>query len=230
MEWDNRDDQAYGSILLWVNPSVAAIATSATTANATWQALHTTFGQTGLSAIFTKFKSAISQKISAENPVIDIMAMNENFQHLMAAIVIIPEIKQAMILLNAISKEYNRVTQTMLQTQEQSELIFNYIQDAILMEHTRLKAGQPVKQTMSKLSIVKWKGANSKLQSKQQPSDKKDEEKSEKKSCAWGCHSSHEVKKHQAKQADDYSLLGHSHFHNHNRSQSCYPTSTTKVP
>ena len=136
------------------------------------------------------------------------MAMNENFQCLMAATVIIPEIVQAIILLNAIPKEYDGVTQTMLQTQEQSKLMFNYVQDAILMEHARhnFKMGQPVKQTVSKLSAVKWKGTNPKWQPKQQqqPSDKKDKEESEKKPHACGCCSGHEVKKHQAKQADDY--------------------------
>ena len=73
MEWDNKDDQAYGSILLQVNPSVAALATSAATANAIWAALLAAFSQTGPLAIFTKFKSMISQKISAANPMIDIM-------------------------------------------------------------------------------------------------------------------------------------------------------------
>jgi len=83
------------------------------------------------------------------NPTIDIMVMNKNFWCLTAAQVAIPEIVQAMILLNAIPKEYNEVAQTMLQTQEQSKLTFNYVRDAILMEHSRLKAGQPVKQTAS---------------------------------------------------------------------------------
>jgi len=73
------------------------------------------------------------------------------------------------------------------------------------MEHARLKAGQPIKQTINKLSTVKWKGANPKWQPKQQPSDKKDDkESSEKKPHACGCCSSQEVKKCQAKQADDY--------------------------
>jgi len=87
----------------------------------------------------------------------------------------------------------------------QSKLTFNYVRDAILMEHSHVKASQPVKQTMSKLSTVKQKGANPKWQPKQQLSEKKDdEESSEKKPHARGCHSGKEVKKHQAKQADDY--------------------------
>jgi len=73
------------------------------------------------------------------------------------------------------------------------------------MEHSCIKANQPVKQTASKLSAVKQKGANPKWQLKQQSSDKKDdEESSEKKPRAHGCCSSKEVKKHQAKQADKY--------------------------
>ena len=115
MDWDNKDNQAYGTIFLRVNPSVAVIATSLLTAKEVWEALHTAFGTTGPSAIFADFKNAVSKKISAANPAIDIMEMNESFQRLMAANIIIPEVIQAMILLNAIPKEYNRVAQTTLQ-------------------------------------------------------------------------------------------------------------------
>jgi len=73
------------------------------------------------------------------------------------------------------------------------------------MEYSCLKANQPVKQTTSKLSTVKRKGTNPKWQPKQQSSEKKDdEESSEKKPRARGRHSGKEVKKHQAKQADNY--------------------------
>jgi len=79
---------------------------------------------------------------------------------------------------------------------EQSKLTFNYVQDAILMEHSHLKANQPVEQTVSKLFAVKRKGANPKWQPKQQSSDKKDnKESSEKKPCTCGHRSSKEVKK-----------------------------------
>jgi len=127
MDWDNKDDQAYGMILLKVNPSVAIVTTSITTARDVWQAFHTAFGQTGPLAIFTEFKSVISQKISMAMPTLNIMAMNENFQCLTAATIIIPEIMQAMILLNAMPKEYDRVMQTTLQTMEQSKLTLNYV-------------------------------------------------------------------------------------------------------
>ena len=56
-----------------------------------------------------------------------------------------------------------------------------------------------------KLSIIKQKGTNPKWQLKQQLSNKKDEEEiSDKKPHAHGRHSGCEVKKHQAKQADNY--------------------------
>jgi len=127
MDWDNKDDQAYGTILLRVNPSIAVIATSSLTAKEVWEALHTAFGTTSPSAIFADFKNAISKKISAANPAINIMEMNESFQCLTAANIIIPEVVQAMILLNAIPKEYDGVAQTTLQTTEQNKLTFNYV-------------------------------------------------------------------------------------------------------
>jgi len=70
------------------------------------------------------------------NPALNIKEMNENFQRLGAAKVTIPEVMQAMILLNVIPKEYEEVAQMTLQTMEQTKLMFNYIQDAILMEHS----------------------------------------------------------------------------------------------
>jgi len=79
MEWDNKDNQAYVSILLQVNLSVAVLAASSATANTAWIALRAAFGQTGPLANFTEFKSMISQKISTANPTLDIMVMNENF-------------------------------------------------------------------------------------------------------------------------------------------------------
>ena len=73
------------------------------------------------------------------------------------------------------------------------------------MEHSWVKAGQPVKQTANKLSAVKRKGTNTKWQPKQQASDKKDEEESsDKKPHAHSHWSGCKVKKHQAKQADNY--------------------------
>jgi len=131
---------------------VAAVANSALTAKAVWEALHAAFGTTSPLAIFSEFKSAISKKISTTNPTLNIMEMNENFQCLMAATIVIPEVMQAMILFNVMPKEYDGVAQTTLQTTEQSKLRFNYVQDAILMEHSWLKVGQSVKQTASKLS------------------------------------------------------------------------------
>ena len=62
------------------------------------------------------------------------------------------------------------------------------------MEAARHKLGQPIKQTANKLSSVKQKGANPKWQLKQQQSNKKDNEESEKKPCAHRCCSGHKVK------------------------------------
>jgi len=127
MDWDNKNNQAYGTILLHVNPLVAVITNSSLTAKAVWEALHAAFSTTGPSAIFANFKNAISKRISSASSALDIMEMYKSFQCLMAATIIIPEVMQAMILLNAMPKEYNRVAQTTLQTMEQSKLTFNYI-------------------------------------------------------------------------------------------------------
>jgi len=79
MDWDNKNDQAYGTILLRVNPSIAVVANSCLTAKSVWEVLHAAFGTTGPLAIFADFKNAISKNISAANPAINIMEMNESF-------------------------------------------------------------------------------------------------------------------------------------------------------
>jgi len=78
MDWDNKDDQAYGTILLRVNPSIAVIATSSLTAKEVWEALHTAFGTMGPSAIFADFKNAISKKIFQKRQVYELVDLPPN--------------------------------------------------------------------------------------------------------------------------------------------------------
>ena len=78
MDWDNKDNQAYGTILLRVNPSIAVIATSSLTAKEVWEALHTAFGTMGPSAIFADFKNAISKKIFQKRQVYELVDLPPN--------------------------------------------------------------------------------------------------------------------------------------------------------
>jgi len=68
MDWDNKDDQAYGTILLRVNPSVAVLANSSLTAKAIWGGATCCLGTTGPLGYLANFKNAISKKISPANP------------------------------------------------------------------------------------------------------------------------------------------------------------------
>ena len=59
-EWDNKDDTAYGSIMLRITPSLHNLTTGQIGAKALWDVLAATLGKTGAALIYSEFKAATS--------------------------------------------------------------------------------------------------------------------------------------------------------------------------
>jgi len=57
------------------------------------------------------------------------------FSHLNTASIIIPAIIQAMILLNAMPKEFDSIGATMLQMKTTAEITFMAVQETVMAEH-----------------------------------------------------------------------------------------------
>jgi hypothetical protein len=167
--WENKNDQAFGSIVLRLAPLLRQRANAKTTAKQVWELLATDYGVDGPSQAFINFRMAITIKIPANNPSPSISQMADKFQRLTAQNIAIPELVQAMVLLAAMPCNYDSLASTVLSTTETSQLTFKLVRDHIVAEHNRrLAVGKPgAPQQANKFSAVKCKGANPKWQPKQ---------------------------------------------------------------
>ena len=107
--WNNRDDQAFGSLVLRLTPAIRQRVASQTSSATAWTFIATEYGVQGPSQLFMDFRAAISMKILAANPAPQIVEMAEHFGHLTTGQVAIPAIVQAMILLAAMPSGYDSV-------------------------------------------------------------------------------------------------------------------------
>ena len=84
MAWDNSDEMALGCITLKLVHNMCTGMVGAMSA-LTWTALQTTFGRTGVAAVYQDFKAAIRTKVGTSNPVKDITNISKThfyFRHL----------------------------------------------------------------------------------------------------------------------------------------------------
>ena len=168
-DWDNRDDAAYGSIMLRIAPSLQNLATGQVGAKALWDVLAATLGKTGAALIYAEFKAATSVRISATNPMADCTKMATHFGWLEKNSQVIPPTIQAMILLSAFPRKFEHLQSTILSSYELVDLTFTAVRDHTVAEAQRKAVGssrQPV--LANKISAVKRKGANPNWQHSQQ--------------------------------------------------------------
>ena len=132
--WDNRNDQAEGYILLQLSPQCLQAVASKTTAFDIWTELYTVFGVQGPSQLYANFKQATSCHVHLNDPAPDLLEISQAFSCLTVAAVIIPPIIQAMILLDALPREYENIGQMLLQMETISTLTFKIVQDSMLID------------------------------------------------------------------------------------------------
>jgi len=136
--WDNRNDQAEGYILLWLSPQCLQAVASKTTAFDIWTELSTVFRVQGPLQIYANFKQATSHRVHLNNPALDLLEITHAFSCLTVALIIIPPIIQAMILLDTLPHEYENIGQMLLQTETIATLTFKTVQDSMLVNQTIL--------------------------------------------------------------------------------------------
>jgi transposase InsO family protein len=214
MAWENKNDQAFGSIILCLAPSLRQRANAKATAKQVWELLATDYGVDGPSQAFIDFRTAITIKILANNPSPSISQMADKFQRLTAQNITIPELVQAMVLLAVMPRDFDSLSSTVLSMTETSQLTFKLVRDHIVTEHNRrLAVGKPrAPLQVNKLSAVKRKGANPKWQPKnKQQSELKDSDDKKPDSAHRGCRAGKQVKERKEK-AQDKRQNQHSHL------------------
>ena len=125
--WNNRDDQAFGSLVLWISPAIRQRVALQTSSAAVWTLIATKYGVQSPSLLFMDFQQAISMQLSAANPAPKIAEMSEHFGCLTTGNVAIPAMVQAMILLAALPLEYDQLSATILNTTTTANLMFNNV-------------------------------------------------------------------------------------------------------
>jgi len=88
--------------------------------------------------ISADFQKAISHCVWANNLAPDMLEIARVFSHLNMASIVIPTIIQAMILLNAMPKEFDSIRATMLQKKTTAKITFAAVQEAVMAEHAPL--------------------------------------------------------------------------------------------
>src|ERR1700733_1296356 len=155
-EWDNKDDAAYGSIMLRIAPLLHNLATGQTGAKALWDVLAATLGKTGAALIYSEFKAATSVWISASNPTADCTKMATHFAWLKKNSQVIPPTIQAMILLSAFPCEFEHLQATILSSYELPDLTFAAVHDQVVAEaQCRATGSSRQPNLVNKISAVK---------------------------------------------------------------------------
>jgi hypothetical protein len=213
MAWENKNDQAFGSIILRLAPSLRQRANAKSTAKQVWELLATNYGVDGPSQAFIDFRTAITIKILANNPSPSISQMANKFQHLTAQNIAIPELVQAMVLLAAMPRDFDSLSSTVLSMTETAQLTFKLVRDHIVAEHNwRLAVGKPgAPLQVNKLSVVKCKGANPKWQPKNKQQSESKDSNDKKDSARRGRRAGKQVKERKEK-AQEKRQNQHSHL------------------
>jgi len=159
-------------------------------------------GTTGPSAIFANFKNAISKRISSTSPALDIMKMYKSSQHLTAATIVIPEGCAGNDPAQCNAKRVQQ-SHTGLPSRQQNKagsclIMFEMLS---LWSTAALRQTNQSNRTASKLS-------NSQAGKVPIPNGSQSNSHLTKRNLMLGATgSSKEVKKHQAKQADEYKKM-----------------------
>jgi hypothetical protein len=78
--WNNKDDSAFGYMMLRISPSLHHLVMAKNYSSEVWTTLETTFGVQGPALIYTEFKSSLAIKIPAVNPALEINRMATIFR------------------------------------------------------------------------------------------------------------------------------------------------------
>ena len=155
LEWDNRDDQALGSITLRVAHSLRTHLENSS--EGSWNNLSSAFSKQGPGAIYNDFQKVVNLRIAANrHPSADIDTMWDLFERLKANGVDIPKLLRVMLLFNVLPPSLQTVATVQLQTQDKDDLDFLSVRDDIVIMYEHISRGH----SANKISAVKRKGGD----------------------------------------------------------------------
>jgi hypothetical protein len=217
--WNNKDDSAFGYMMLRVFPSLHHLVLAKNYSSEIWTTLETTFGVQGPALIYVEFKSSLAIKNPAANPVLEINRMATVFRRLATEKIAILQVVQAMLLLAACLCEYDVVSSTLLQTYTNTNLMFDLMRNALVADvQCCASVSKPQQQSAvaNKISTVKRKSPNPNCQPKQshlQGESSSGNKDSNKGNSSHGKHAGKDKKKEKKKQQQQHGHLTSAMMH-----------------
>src|ERR1700723_3834672 len=160
LDWRNKDDAAFGSIMLRIASSLQESISSKANSKKAGDELVARFGTPGPSLVYSDFRTALNTRLSPTNPELDISKIATIFGRMTTNRIVILSIVQAMILLAACPREYESVSSVLLQNYDNATLSFNIVRDALIADAQRRSTVSQQHPTAVKISAVKRKGPN----------------------------------------------------------------------
>ena len=125
-EWTKRDQQAMGSLLLRVTPSIQQDLQSETDSEDIWNHLRIAYGQATPTSIYKDFKEALNVRINpSQHPGPQMDRMQACFQRLTSNSIIIPDQIKAMMLLAAVPQKWETLVTVVMQSKTLTTLTFS---------------------------------------------------------------------------------------------------------
>ena len=166
-KWTLSDSMANGAIKLRCSLNICDLIR--TTSAATWTALSTAFGVTGVSRLFRDFKAVTQFRFSGtQHPVAEISRFNTHNQRLVASGVTLNGYILGMLLLGALPSKWDHVVAIYLQGKTAHTAIdYTEVCNAIIAEFDRTGTNPGQQQHVHKVSAVKRRGMNNQSFSQQ---------------------------------------------------------------
>ena len=159
-KWTLSDSMANGAIELQCSLNIRDLI--GTMSAATWTALSTTFGVTGVSHLFGDFKAVTQFRFSGtQHPVAEISRFNTHNQRLVVSGVTLNGYILGMLLLGALPSKWDHVAAIYLQGKTAHTAIdYTEVRNAIIVEFDRTGTNPGQQQHVHKISAVKRRGTN----------------------------------------------------------------------
>ena len=161
-QWDEDDTVIKSYIALRLSPNLCTHL--GTTAQGTWESLENTFGVSHFTMDFRLLQEVMRAKLRVDqNPQVEIQRIWTLLERIHIAGMNLDNYLQAMLLLSAIPKEWDRIASMYCKDMTRQRASFDGVWTAIMAEYERIAHPSQLAHTATKLSTVKRKGQSPKF-------------------------------------------------------------------
>ena len=161
-QWDEDDTVVRSYIALRLSPNLCTHLGA--TAQETWESLENTFGVSHFTMDFHLLQEVMRARLRVDqNPQVEIQRIWTLLKRIRVAGMNLDNYLQAMLLLSAIPKEWDRIASMYCKDMTRQRASFDGVRTAIMAEYEQIARPSQLAHTATKLSAVKCKGQSPKF-------------------------------------------------------------------